>query len=595
MPTLADVASPASLARLAEAKLTAGAINDLPDSAFAYIEPGGTKDDQGKTTPRSKRHFPIHDKAHTTNALSRASQSPFGTKAMPKIKAAAKKFGIKAAGKESAAPATGSRLPLAESIELIEAKSGGRRYRVRLINTGWGASGHYSQAVLKEAAKQRVFRKGLHSYINHPTATEKDERPERSVLDLAGRLATDAVYESGGLYAEVEVFPHYAPVIDAVKESIGMSIRAYGDGEHGEADGRTGTLITSLEEAVSVDFVTRAGRGGQILELLESARVPAVEGHGMTANDLRDALSTAVKDAHSGEEQYCWVRDYTDDWVVFELSVKDGDGSGLFRQGYTVDADTKVVSLTGDPAEVKVHTEYVPVETPVEASEADQSDAGGEPAGEPAPDAAADDSGADEPAPTGDPPDELAAAGDPPERSSDVPADQAAPDTTPSEGDAEMADDTTAGATEAARSPGNARQLMERELAEARRERDLVKAREQARRVLAEALGDAWIPPATVTRITESLLERLPIDKGVLDETELVKMAGREIERAEREAAEILEAAGMGRPRDLGFGGDTGSQATGLGQAELDKRLETAFADLGLSESVAKRAAKGRG
>ncbi len=77
------------------AQMTSGAINDLPDSAFAYIEPGGTKDDQGKTVPRSLRHFPIHDAAHVRNALARAPQSPFGDKAMPKIRAAAKKFGIK--------------------------------------------------------------------------------------------------------------------------------------------------------------------------------------------------------------------------------------------------------------------------------------------------------------------------------------------------------------------------------------------------------------------------------------------------------------------------------------------------------------------
>ncbi|HEU4542573.1 MAG TPA: HK97 family phage prohead protease [Jiangellaceae bacterium] len=75
-------------------QMTAKSINDLPDSAFAYIEPGGKKDEQGKTVPRSKRHFPIHDAAHVRNALARAPQSPFGAKAMPKIRAAAKKFGI---------------------------------------------------------------------------------------------------------------------------------------------------------------------------------------------------------------------------------------------------------------------------------------------------------------------------------------------------------------------------------------------------------------------------------------------------------------------------------------------------------------------
>ncbi|HEU4541169.1 MAG TPA: HK97 family phage prohead protease [Jiangellaceae bacterium] len=74
--------------------MTAAAINDLPDSAFAYIEPGGEKDEDGKTVPRSKRHFPIHDAAHVRNALARAPQSPYGDKAMGKIKAAARKFGI---------------------------------------------------------------------------------------------------------------------------------------------------------------------------------------------------------------------------------------------------------------------------------------------------------------------------------------------------------------------------------------------------------------------------------------------------------------------------------------------------------------------
>lgn len=69
-------------------------INDLPDEDFAYIEDGGSKDDEGKTVPRSLRHFPIHDADHVRNALSRAPQSPFGDKAMPKIAKAAKKMGI---------------------------------------------------------------------------------------------------------------------------------------------------------------------------------------------------------------------------------------------------------------------------------------------------------------------------------------------------------------------------------------------------------------------------------------------------------------------------------------------------------------------
>lgn len=90
------------------------AIDDLPDSDFAYIEPGGKKDADGKTTPRSLRHFPIHDAAHVRNALGRAPQSPFGEKAMPAIRAAAKKFGIDVADDQSAS------LPVSAEFDEIE-------------------------------------------------------------------------------------------------------------------------------------------------------------------------------------------------------------------------------------------------------------------------------------------------------------------------------------------------------------------------------------------------------------------------------------------------------------------------------------------
>src|SRR6185312_3898437 len=84
------------------AELSAADVNDLPDSAFAFIEPGGTKDAEGKTTPRSKRHFPIHDAAHVRNALARLSSSPFGDKARAKVVAAAHKFGVDVSESKSA-------------------------------------------------------------------------------------------------------------------------------------------------------------------------------------------------------------------------------------------------------------------------------------------------------------------------------------------------------------------------------------------------------------------------------------------------------------------------------------------------------------
>ena len=81
---------------VAKAKLSSAELNDLPDSAFAYIEPGGKKDGEGKTTPRSLRHFAIHDKSHADNAAARIAQgAKFGDKAKPKVEAAQRKFGEK--------------------------------------------------------------------------------------------------------------------------------------------------------------------------------------------------------------------------------------------------------------------------------------------------------------------------------------------------------------------------------------------------------------------------------------------------------------------------------------------------------------------
>jgi hypothetical protein len=65
----------------ADTEWTTDYINNLPDSAFAYIEAGGKKDDQGKTVPRSLRHLPYKnaegeiDHDHLVNALARVKQS----------------------------------------------------------------------------------------------------------------------------------------------------------------------------------------------------------------------------------------------------------------------------------------------------------------------------------------------------------------------------------------------------------------------------------------------------------------------------------------------------------------------------------------
>lgn len=148
----------------------------------------------------------------------------------------------------------------------------GSKMQIRAITPGWGSSGYYSEAVLKKAVTDGLFREGTQMFLDHPTVEQSESRPERSIRDLAAVITKPGVYAGDGVYAEVDVFPPFREALAAMKDHIGVSIRARGFAEQGEAEGNPGTIITELSELASVDFVTRPGRGGAITALLESAR-----------------------------------------------------------------------------------------------------------------------------------------------------------------------------------------------------------------------------------------------------------------------------------------------------------------------------------
>jgi hypothetical protein len=112
-----------------EAVWSAKAVNDMPDSCFAYVE-DGEKDGEGKTTPRSKRHLPYRgpdgkpDPAHVRNALARLDQAdiPASAKASArkKLVAAAKQLGIEVSGESAREPSMRERLRAALERVLFE-------------------------------------------------------------------------------------------------------------------------------------------------------------------------------------------------------------------------------------------------------------------------------------------------------------------------------------------------------------------------------------------------------------------------------------------------------------------------------------------
>lgn len=190
---------------------------------------------------------------------------------------------------EASTTLVGDLVPLEEAVA-----SDGALPIIKIIQPGWGSSGYYSADVLRRDGP-KVFAPGLKMYWDHPTETEEAERPERSLRDLAAELVSGAEYrEDGprgpGLYAKARVFGPYREAVQELAPHIGVSIRALGRARHGEADGRQGPIVEQIVAGKSVDFVTVAGAGGEIVGLFEAAR-------GVRPQTMHDPQEVEMADA----------------------------------------------------------------------------------------------------------------------------------------------------------------------------------------------------------------------------------------------------------------------------------------------------------
>jgi len=414
--------------------------------------------------------------------------------------------------------------------EATDAKSG--RLKIGLITPGWGSSGYYSDKVLENAATAKVFPAGTQMFLDHPTESEEYDRPERSLRDLAAVLVEDATWDpdvdGGTLVAEAQVF---GPFVDALTDeqfakAIGVSIRGWSDTTIGEAEGRKGRIVTQLIEADSVDFVTKAGRGGSILQVLESARpervIERAVAHGVseaTANDTREALYQALLEEYGAEKTWVWVRDFDETTVWF--TVETPDESGTWQDTYELDDDGHAV-LSGSPVEVRPRTEYVPV--------APAAESGG---------------------------------------NKNVPAPAGRPNPNPTEdtmGTIQVDEAEHGRLTEAA---GRVQALeSERDQANERattaeRELAIHKARENARPAVTKKVAESGLPARRQARIVESVLKQVRLDdNGAANADELVSITEATVTEEQADLAELQESLGMGRVTGFGPTNESGGGAT---------------------------------
>lgn len=184
-------------------------------------------------------------------------------------------------------------------------------YRITVIRPGQGSCGVYSAENLAESA--HLFAAGTHMFLDHPAP---NDRPERSVRDLAGVFLEGArVEEDGSLSAVVRVFPSFNTIVREKFDAIGVSINAWTYHEN-DIDG----VVPCFDGVTSVDFVTRAGAGGAITEVLESEN-PTQEGDLM--EEKIDALLAAVEALASKLEDALKPSEKKDEEIPAEKPVED--------------------------------------------------------------------------------------------------------------------------------------------------------------------------------------------------------------------------------------------------------------------------------
>lgn len=184
---------------------------------------------------------------------------------------------------------------LRESATLVAGQQSGKGvWRVCLIEADvQGSSGYYPREVL-ERDGTRAFPAGTHVYFDHPSGSEEIDRPERSVRDLAGYMLDDAAFEEGkdgsGLFSRVQFTGTAKSLVQELGTVVGLSIRAAGQIE----ETPSGRIVRQISEGLSVDLVTRAGAGGRLVTMTESATPESPPAVQTAAVPAQGAASTHI-------------------------------------------------------------------------------------------------------------------------------------------------------------------------------------------------------------------------------------------------------------------------------------------------------------
>lgn len=140
-----------------------------------------------------------------------------------------------------------------------------------VIKPGWSKNNrYYSESLLKKSTN--IF-EGAKMFMNHATEAQEKQRPEGDLRDWVGNITKVWGESDGTIKATAKVIdPAFKAKLALLGENnmlntMGVSIRASGEVNMGEAEGKKGKIVEKFTGAKSVDFVTFAGAGGQVESL----------------------------------------------------------------------------------------------------------------------------------------------------------------------------------------------------------------------------------------------------------------------------------------------------------------------------------------
>lgn len=227
-------------------------------------------------------------------------------------------------------------VPFCEAVDVPN-----RSAKVIIITEGLGNlrdKNFYTEQAVQSAVK--VF-SGKRFFIDHPSKSDEEDRPERSVRDLAGyfyetQLGQIADPDTGeklaACYSKLR-FAESAPGNLAMQQVLaaleyqkrfpqskdvycGISINGGGISHPGEVKGVEVNMVTEIQEAFSADIVTMPARGGKFLAMIsESVKRGDVKGTAKLSEVMK--FNESLKDVRAA-----WDRDVEKALRIFRKEAR---------------------------------------------------------------------------------------------------------------------------------------------------------------------------------------------------------------------------------------------------------------------------------